>query len=71
MCQDALRHAGLVQERYSLGTSFTSNGSVERELGLYAEALQDKRRGLEVRESILRAEPNSARHERARTIWTE
>ena len=64
MCQDALRHAGLVQERYSLGTSFTSNGSVERELGLYAKALQDQRRGLEVRESILRAEPTSARAQR-------
>ena len=65
MCQKALAHAGSTSERYRLGSSFTLNGSVERELGLYDQALEDQRRGMEARGSILKAEPASARAQRA------
>jgi len=65
MCQKALAHAGSASERYRLGSSFTLNGSVERELGLYDQALEDQRRGLEARGSILKDEPTSARAQRA------
>jgi eukaryotic-like serine/threonine-protein kinase len=64
LCEEGLRRGNSSQERYGLGTSFTANGSVERELGLYAEALEDQHRGLEARESILEGEPASARAQR-------
>ena len=65
MCETALRHSDSVDERYHLGTSFTSNGFLERELGYYDLALDYQRRGLAVREGLLKADPASARAQRA------
>lgn len=45
-----MQRADSVEERYHLGTSLTSNGSVERELGHYDLALNYYCRGLAVRE---------------------
>jgi non-specific serine/threonine protein kinase/serine/threonine-protein kinase len=64
MCQAALKRADSVEERYALGTSYTSNGSIERELGHYDAALEYQRRGLAVREGLLQADPSSKRAQR-------
>ena len=39
LCENALKNSTSVDERYRLGTAFTSNGSVERMLGHYDAAL--------------------------------
>jgi non-specific serine/threonine protein kinase/serine/threonine-protein kinase len=64
MCQAAVERGGSVEDRYNLGTSFTSNGFLERELGHYDVALGYQRRGLAVREGLLKADPKSARARR-------
>lgn len=64
MSEAALRRADSVEERYRLGTSFTSNGFLERELGHYDVALDYQRRGLAVKEGLLKADPGSARAKR-------
>ena len=71
MCERALQRADSVEQRYLLGTSLTSNGDVERELGHYDLALNYQRRGLAVREGLLKADPNSRRAQRAVTISHE
>jgi eukaryotic-like serine/threonine-protein kinase len=68
MCENALKHASSVEELYNLGTAFTSNGSVERMLGHYDASLAYQRRGLEVREGLLKADPASARAQRVVAI---
>jgi serine/threonine protein kinase len=65
MCQIALQRADSVDERYHLGTAFTSNGFLERELGDYDLALDYQKRGLAVREGLLETDPASARAKRA------
>jgi non-specific serine/threonine protein kinase/serine/threonine-protein kinase len=60
MCE----RAGSVEEVYRLGTAFTSKGSVERMLGHYDASLADQRRGLAVREGLLKADPSSVRARR-------
>jgi len=64
MSEAALRRPGSVEDRYMLGTSFTSNGFLERELGHYDAALDYQRRGLAVREGLLKADPASSRARR-------
>ena len=64
MCVKGIERTDSVEERYHLGASLTSNGSVERELGRYEEALSYDRRSLAVREALLRADPSSARAQR-------
>jgi serine/threonine protein kinase len=64
MCEAAVRGAGSVEDRYALGTSFTSNGFLERELGHYDVSLDYERRGLAVREGLLKHDPGSARAKR-------
>jgi tetratricopeptide (TPR) repeat protein len=54
-----------MDQRYRLGTSLTSVGAIERELGHYDQALTYHRRGLAVRESLLAADPASAKARRA------
>ena len=68
MCERAVKHASSGEELYDLGTSFTSNGSVEQELGHYDAALAYQRRGLAVREGLLKADPASARARRVVAI---
>jgi tetratricopeptide (TPR) repeat protein len=57
--------AGTVSERYNLGAVLTGLGDVERELGHSESAMSLIGRGLKVREEILRADPSSARAQRA------
>jgi non-specific serine/threonine protein kinase/serine/threonine-protein kinase len=64
MCESSLRRRDSVEERYRLGTSFISNGFLERELGHYDVALDYERRSLAVREALLKADPNSVRAKR-------
>jgi eukaryotic-like serine/threonine-protein kinase len=64
MCELAVRGGGSVEDRYALGTSFTSNGFLERELGQYDVSLDYERRGLAVREGILKADPGTVRARR-------
>jgi serine/threonine protein kinase len=64
MCEKAVKHAGSVEEIYRLGAALTSNGSVERLLGHYDASLAYQRRGLAVREGLLKADPSSARARR-------
>jgi len=64
MCLEALKRRDSVEERYRLGTSYTSNGANQRELGHYDMALSDQRLGLGIREALLRADPASARARR-------
>jgi non-specific serine/threonine protein kinase/serine/threonine-protein kinase len=64
MSQAAMQRTDSVEGRYGLGTSFTSNGFLERELGHYDLSLDYQRRGLAVREGILRADPSSKRAKR-------
>jgi serine/threonine protein kinase len=71
MCQSALQRASSVEERYSLGTSLTSNGAVERELGHLDVALDYHRRSLAVRDELLKADPASTRAKRAVAISHE
>ena len=68
MCEKAVKHASSVDELYGLGTAFTSNGSVERMLGHYDASLAYQRRGLAVREGLLKADPASARAQRVVAI---
>jgi non-specific serine/threonine protein kinase/serine/threonine-protein kinase len=65
MCVKDLERTDSPEARYRLGGSLTSNGSIERELGRYDAALGYLRRALAVREALLRAEPSSARAQRA------
>jgi tetratricopeptide (TPR) repeat protein len=53
-----------VEVRYRLGASYTSNGGIERQLGHYEAALDYERRGLAVREGLLKADPSSKRAQR-------
>ncbi|MGD0047199.1 MAG: protein kinase [Bryobacteraceae bacterium] len=68
MCENALKHPSFVDELYGLGTSLTSNGRVERALGHYDTSLAYQRRGLAVREGLLKADPTSARARRVVAI---
>jgi tetratricopeptide (TPR) repeat protein len=68
LCENALKNSTSVDELYRLGTAFTSNGSVERMLGHYDASLAYQRRGLAVREGLLKADPFSARARRVVAI---
>jgi eukaryotic-like serine/threonine-protein kinase len=68
LSQKAVKQAGSLDELYGLGTAFTSTGSIERMLGHYDGSLEYQRRGLEVREGLLRADPGSARAQRVVAI---
>jgi serine/threonine protein kinase len=68
MCENAVKHPSSVEELYNLGTGFTSNGSVERMLGHYDVSLEYQRRGLAVREGLLKADPSSVRARRVVAI---
>jgi non-specific serine/threonine protein kinase/serine/threonine-protein kinase len=71
MCERALQRADTVEHRYGLGTSLTSNGAMERELGHYESALDYQRRGLAVREGLLKTDSNSRRAQRVVAISHE
>jgi tetratricopeptide (TPR) repeat protein len=71
MGESALQRADSVEERLSLGAGLTSMGSIEQELGHYDLALAWHRRALAVREGLLKADPTSARAQRAMGISHE
>jgi non-specific serine/threonine protein kinase/serine/threonine-protein kinase len=64
LCEAASKRTTDVNVRYGLGTAYTSNGAIERELGHYDAALEYERRGLAVREELHKADPSSQRARR-------
>jgi tetratricopeptide (TPR) repeat protein len=64
MCERGA-HKDSMDERFRLGTSLTSVGAIERQLGHNDRALAYHRRGLAVREGLLAADPASTRARRA------
>ncbi len=71
MSEAAVEHAPSEEARFGLGTSLTSNGFLERELGHYDVSLDYERRGLAVREGMLKADPSNPRAKRVVAISHE
>ena len=65
LTEAAVKRTNVLDQRYRLGTSYTSNGAIERQLGHYEAALDYERRGLAVRQGLLKADPSSKRAQRS------